>query len=325
LLSDEQWQPAEPLLCGKLFAMSCRYRLGAVPPVRRFESRFLFVVADRARITRPLASRAPGGGMRGEGVDAAGAEVGIAARRAQVDQAADRRPGHDDLRLLHLHQPQGGPAPGRALEWPAARRGTIAEEQYIDLRADRARFKSVIREVARAQPDIVFSIVVGEATAHLYQAYCEAGLNPATMPLASLTTTESEIRLMGAEVGCGHYTSAPYFERVDTGENASFVPRYKKRFGADEPTNMCVEAAYFQIHVFARALAEIDAMNTDLMRMLVLGSEFDAPQGVISIDPETNHTQLWTRIGRAGRDGQFEIVLETRGPSKPDPYLICAR
>ena len=183
----------------------------------------------------------------------------------------------------------------------------------------------MIREVARAQPDIVFSTVVGEATAHLYQAYCEAGLNPATMPLASLTTTESEIRLMGAEVGCGHYTSAPYFERVDTGENASFVPRYKKRFGADEPTNMCVEAAYFQIHVFARALAEIDAMNTDLMRMLVLGSEFDAPQGVISINPETKHTQLWTRIGRAGRDGQFEIVLETQGPSKPDPYLICAR
>ena len=151
-------------------------------------------------------------------------------------------------------------------EFISARRGTIVGEQYIDLRADRARFKSVIREVARAQPDIVFSTVVGEATAHLYQAYCEAGLNPATMPLASLTTTELEIRLMGAEVGCGHYTSAPYFERVDTGENASFVARYKKRFGADEPTNMCVEAAYFQIHVFARALAEIDAMNTDLMR-----------------------------------------------------------
>jgi branched-chain amino acid transport system substrate-binding protein len=103
------------------------------------------------------------------------------------------------------------------------------------------------------------------------------------------------------------------------------VARYKKRFGADEPTNMCVEAAYFQIHVFARALAEIDVMDTDLVRMFVLGSEFDAPQGVISIDSETNHTQLWTRIGRAGRDGQFEIVLETQGPSKPDPYLICAR
>ena len=183
----------------------------------------------------------------------------------------------------------------------------------------------MIREVARAQPDIVFSTVVGEATAHLYQAYCEAGLNPATMPLASLTTTESEIRLMGAEVGCGHYTSAPYFERVDTGENASFVARYKKRFGADEPTNMCVEAAYFQIHVFARALAEIDAMNTDLMRMLVLGSEFDAPQGVISIDPETNHTQLWTRIGRAGRDGQFEIVLEIPGSLQTGPLPhLCA-
>ena len=59
--------------------------------------------------------------------------------------------------------------------------------QYIDLHADRARFKSVVRAVARVQPDIVFSTGVGEATAHLCQAYCEAGLNPAMMPLASLT------------------------------------------------------------------------------------------------------------------------------------------
>ena len=39
LLSDEQWQPAEPLLCGKSLAISCRYRLGAVPPVRSESSR----------------------------------------------------------------------------------------------------------------------------------------------------------------------------------------------------------------------------------------------------------------------------------------------
>ena len=210
-------------------------------------------------------------------------------------------------------------------EFIAARKGTIVGEQYVDLQAARAEYKAVIREVGRAQPEVVFSTVVGEATSHLYQAYCDAGLNPATMPLASLTTSEAEIRLMGADVGCGHYTSAPYFERVDTDQNASFVARYKRRFGADEPTNMCVEAAYFQVHVFARALAEIDSIDTDLVRMFVLGSEFDAPQGVISIDPETSHTQLWTRIGRAGRDGQFEIVLETLGPSKPDPYLICQR
>jgi branched-chain amino acid transport system substrate-binding protein len=207
-------------------------------------------------------------------------------------------------------------------EFIAARRGTIVGEQYIDLRADRARYKSVIRDVARAQPDIVFSTVVGEATAHLYQAYCEAGLNPATMPLASLTTTEAEIRLMGADVGCGHYTSAPYFERVDTGENASFVARYKKRFGDDEPTNLCVEAAYFQVRIFAKALAEANSMHPDILRPIILGSEFDAPQGKIAIDSDSSHTNLWTRLGRANRDGQFDVIKESLHWVKPDPYLV---
>ena len=51
---------------------------------------------------------------------------------------------------------------------------------------------------------------------------------------------------------------------MGTGENASLVARSKKRFGADEPTNMCVEAAYFQ-NMFARARGEIDSMDTDLV------------------------------------------------------------
>ena len=179
-----------------------------------------------------------------------------------------------------------------------------------------------MRYVRGLRPDVIFSTVVGEATAYFYQAYADAGFDPQVMPIASLTTSEAEVRLMGADVACGHFTAAPYFEAVKTADNLSFVARYKKRFGDDESTNLCVEAAYFQVHVFARALAEVNSMDPDVLRPVVLGSEFDAPQGRITIDGDSNHTNLWSRLGRANRSGQFDIIKESLLSVKPDPYLV---
>ena len=101
-----------------------------------------------------------------------------------------------------------------------------------------------------------------------------------------------------------------------------FVSKYTRRFGDRELTNMCVEAAYFQVHVFAKALAETNTMDTDVLRPMVLGSEFNAPQGQICIDDSNSHTDLWTRIGRVNRIGRFDIVWESHMAVKPDPYLI---
>jgi branched-chain amino acid transport system substrate-binding protein len=203
--------------------------------------------------------------------------------------------------------------------------GTVVAERYLDLHADPLDFKPIVREIRQTLPDVVFSTVVGQGTAFLYQAYAEAGFDPAFMPIASLTTSEAEIRLMGFDVGRGHITAAPYFQGVASPQNAAFVRRYKRRFGDDEPTNMCVEAAYFQVHVFAKALAEVNTMDTDQLRPMVLGSEFEAPQGHISIDRESNHTDLWVRIGRVDDLGQFTILKQSNLAVRPDPYLVTCR
>jgi branched-chain amino acid transport system substrate-binding protein len=201
-------------------------------------------------------------------------------------------------------------------------RGVVVAERYLDLWAGHREFKAVIQDVKRLRPDVIFSTVVGEGTVHLYQAYADAGFDSSTMPIASLTTCEAEMKRMGGDVASGHITAAPYFEGVNTRDNDSFVARYKKRFGQDQPTNMCVEAAYFQVHIFAKALAETNTMETDILRPVVLGIEYDAPQGHIAIDSESSHTDLWTRIGRADRLGRFEIVRESKLAVKPDPYLV---
>lgn len=199
--------------------------------------------------------------------------------------------------------------------------GEVVGETYLGLRARQRDFLPVIRDIRRQKPDVIFSTIVGDSTIHLYQSYADVGFDPKVMPIASLTTTEAEIRAMGFDVGEGHVTAAPYFEGVSGPSNSSFVALYKKRYGADEPTNMCVEAAYFQVHIFAKALEQTNSIDTDLLRSMVLGSTFEAPQGRVSINATCSHADLWTRIGRVNRRGQFEVVQQSLSPVLADPYL----
>jgi ABC-type branched-subunit amino acid transport system substrate-binding protein len=207
-------------------------------------------------------------------------------------------------------------------EFVQADGGKVVGETYLGLRSHQIDFAQVIREIRELRPSAIFSTVVGESTVHLYRSYADAGFDPRVMPIASLTTTEAEIRAMGFDAGEGHITAAPYFQGVDGDRNSSFVKLYKQRYGEGEGTNMCVEAAYFQVHIFARALEQTNALDTDALRPMVLGADFDAPQGQVSINPACSHADLWTRIGRANRAGQFDIVYQSPAPVRADPYLV---
>lgn len=200
--------------------------------------------------------------------------------------------------------------------------GEVVGETYLSLRARREDFFPVMRDIKNAQPDVIFSTVVGDSTVYLYQSYIDANLDPKVMPIASLTTTEAEIQAMGFDVGEGHLTAAPYFQSIENERNSQFIVNYQRRYGEDSRTNMCVEAAYFQVHVFAKALEAVNSLDSDVLRPMVLGSAFDAPQGQIAINGGSGHTDLWTRIGRVNRLGQFEIIHQSKSRVCADPYLI---
>lgn len=199
--------------------------------------------------------------------------------------------------------------------------GEIVGSCYFKLHEERAAFDKLIQDIKRKSPDLIFCNFVGESITHFYHAYAEAGLDPAKMPIASLTTSEVDIQVMGAAAGVGHITSAPYFQSVDTQQNKDFIKRMKARLGADTVACMCSEAAYFQVQIVAEAMRRVQADGIDMLRPAILGTAFDAPQGPVKIDPTNAHTYLWPRIGRAKEDGQFEILAESNTAVRPDPYL----
>lgn len=195
-------------------------------------------------------------------------------------------------------------------------------EHYLPLDATERDYAAIMQDIRARQPDFIFSTVVGDSTASLYRAYADAGFNPQTMPIASLTTSEAEIAQMGADVAAGHFTAAPYFQSIDSPTNARCLARLRQRLGDDCRPNLCWEAAYFQMHLFANAFRQAGSDRIGDLLPHLLGSEFDAPQGRIRLDPGNHHTWLYPRVGRANAQGGFTIVRQATRAVSPDPYLV---
>lgn len=201
--------------------------------------------------------------------------------------------------------------------------GEIVAEHYVPMRSpDPLQLERICRDIAKQAPDAVFSTVVGVGCRLFYRIYREVGIDPARIPIGSLTLGEGEIRAIGPELCEGHITSAPYFSTVDTPENRRFVAAYRQNFGADAPVSMYAEASYTQIHVFARALEGARSLDAERLAAAAAGLEFDAPQGRVTVEADNNHTTLRPRIGVADSRGEFRIAWEARTPVRPDPYLV---
>ena len=195
-------------------------------------------------------------------------------------------------------------------------------ERYMALNATDMDYVEVMADIRNKQPDFIFSTVVGESTASLYRAYADAGFDPKTMPIASLTTSEAEISQMERGIAAGHYTSAPYFQSIQSDVNLRCLARLRQRFDGCSVPNLCWEASYFQMHIFANALRQSGDEGIAQLIPHILGSEFDAPQGRIKIDQANHHTCLYPRIGRVDAEGQFIIVRQATRSVYPDPYLV---
>jgi len=198
--------------------------------------------------------------------------------------------------------------------------GTIAGERYLPLGTDRVAFENAATQIAEAKPDAVISTVVGADTALLYEAIADR--SGASLPIASLTTTESELATMSTAARAGHLTAACYFGSFATGENERFLKLYRDRYGADQVPSIYAQTTYSQVHAYVQAVRTTGTDDPEDLVETVRGLNYMAPQGPVLVDPDNNHVYNIPRIGRSRADGSFDIVWQGEW-TKPDPYLIA--
>ncbi len=200
--------------------------------------------------------------------------------------------------------------------------GVIVDESYLPIDTPEAQIEVIIDQATALLPDAIYSTVVGSDIVKLYEAFARSPLRRKQVPIFSIATNEADLNVMSSDVTEGHISAAPYFESLNSAESLSFVRRFKDMFGNDAVVTSCAEAAYFQVHLFAKAARIADNLNIWSVLEALWSVDFLAPQGPVKLDQETHHTFLWPRIGRANAHKQFDIVAEEALAVRPEPYMI---
>lgn len=190
---------------------------------------------------------------------------------------------------------------------------TIVGEEYVSM--DETDYTSSITKIMDAEPDVVFSVLVGDCINAFQEQFAQYGVDTAVFHMC---IDESGVSAIGADACEGVYSGQTYYCTVDTEENLVFREKYNEEFGT-EPT-VYASTSYSGAYLLKAALEDAgDDFTTAELVEAFHGKSFDGPSGTLTVQ-DNNHTSLIPRIGQVNSDGMFDILYEAEEPVEPDPF-----
>ena len=81
-----------------------------------------------------------------------------------------------------------------------------------------------------------------------------------------------------------------------------------------------MESGYFGVYLWSQAVAKAQSTKTDLVRKALKNQYFNAPEGMIYLNEDSQHTCLFVRIGKIRSDKQFNILWSSQKAVRPLSY-----
>ena len=185
-----------------------------------------------------------------------------------------------------------------------------------------------IKKFSAGGKTAVISTVNGDSNVPFYKELANQGLKATDVPVVAFSVGEEELRGIDTKPLVGHLAAWNYFESVENPANKKFVADWKayaKKHnlpGADKAvTNDPMEATYVGIHLWAQAVEKAKSTDVDNVREALAGQTFAAPSGYsLTMDKTNHHLHKPVMIGEIQADGQFNVVWQTEGPIRAEPW-----
>jgi urea transport system substrate-binding protein len=194
----------------------------------------------------------------------------------------------------------------------------IVGEEYLPLGS--YDVQSVVDKIVAAEPDAILNTINGDTNLPFFKRLRVAGVTPEVAPTISFSIGEQEIRNLNPEEMAGDYAAWNYFQTLDTPENRKFVEAFRARYGPQRVLTDPMEAAYIGVKLWAAAVRQAGSDDVTRIRRAIGGQKILAPEGEVTIDPDTHHAFKTPRVGRIDANGQFELVLNEVKPELPVPF-----
>ncbi|MFZ5868748.1 MAG: urea ABC transporter substrate-binding protein [Thermodesulfobacteriota bacterium] len=203
----------------------------------------------------------------------------------------------------------------------------IVEEYTPFGHADYQTIVSKIKKFSEGGDACVLSTINGDSNVPFYKEFANQKLTADKCPIMAFSVAEDELRSMETEFLVGHLAAWNYYQSIDVPENKQFVKDFKEYCkknslpgGDKRVTDDPIEAAYFGVYVWKKAVEKAKSFDIPKVTAAVLGMEFDAPGGPKKMDDVNHHTYKPVLIGEIKADGQFDIIWRTKGLVKPEAF-----
>lgn len=196
--------------------------------------------------------------------------------------------------------------------------GEVVGDEFVMLGSKNV--KPMIDKILATKPDVIFNNINGDSNLEFFRQLRAAGITPDKIPTFSFSVAEDELRSMDIESMRGDYTAWNYFQSIETPENQVFVSNYRKKYGADVVTDDPIEAGYISVYLWSQAVKTANTEAVNEVRKHLANQSFNAPEGLVYIDGETQHTWKTVRIGKFRGYGDVEVVWSSEKPVKPFPF-----
>lgn len=204
-------------------------------------------------------------------------------------------------------------------KYAAANGITITGEEYAPLGS--TEFATIVQKVKSSGSDAVFNTLNGDSNVAFFKQYQGAGLTAESVPVVSVSIAEEESKAIGKQYLENQLTAWNYYQTTPGAANEKFVKAYKAKYGEDKPTSDPMEAAYVSVYLWKAMVEKAGSFDVEKVKAAADGVTFDAPEGKVTVDGETQHIYKTARVGKIGADALITEVWNSGEPVKPDPYL----
>lgn len=183
---------------------------------------------------------------------------------------------------------------------------------------DVSEFGTTLSAIQDADPDVIFSFLVGGAHISFYSQFAASGLADEMTIVSTTFGVGNEHIALEPAAQEDLYVAYSYYQELDTPENAAFVAAWQDAYGSDYPyiTDLAVDT-WDGWHIWAEAVER--AGTTDRVAVIAelqKGATFVSPRGLVVMDGPAHHVTVPIRIAVTDGANGFEVIrtYEAVGP-----------
>jgi urea transport system substrate-binding protein len=193
--------------------------------------------------------------------------------------------------------------------------GEIVGEEYVPLES--VEVEAVVQKIRQTKPEVILEMVAGDSKVAYYRALRRAGITPDKIPSVSFSSPQPGLATRDV---AGDYAAWNYFESIDSSANRAFVARFRAKFGPQRTLSDPLEASYLGVYLWAQAVQAAGREDVAAIRRALCGQRFQAPEGEVRVDPDTQHLWKTARVARITSKGAAQIVWTSGEPVRPVPF-----